>query len=252
MVKNMEKKKYDSIYIKSYYDEYGEGIGYDNKQLWMNNFNNIADSIIKIINPKTVLDIGCAYGYLVEALRKKGVEAYGIDVSEYAINQSEESIRPYLKCMSALDGLPENFPKQYDLLVSIEMIEHLYEEDGLKLIAKISEYSNQVLLSSTDSDFDDPTHFNVQPKEYWVEKFAHHSYLRNLQYDVTFISPNTYFFQKQNNLDIYKVINHYEKSIPIKKYNHTGIKSKVSKLLNTKLLFLKPVAKKMAKILNIK
>ena len=45
-----------------------------------NFFDWIAERITRDINPKTVLDAGCAMGFLVEGLRARGVEAWGVDV----------------------------------------------------------------------------------------------------------------------------------------------------------------------------
>lgn len=191
----MSEKKYENYYTLEYYKT-GCGRDYNDNKYWKSFFASMAESIIKDFQPKTVLDMGCAYGYLVEALRSRGVEAYGIDISKYAISSADESIKPYLKNMSALDNLPDEFPKHFDLVVSIEMIEHLYEEDCIKVIEKMVSYADKVLLSSTDSDFDEPSHFNVQPRSYWCEKFAEKGYFRELKGDYTYISPNTYLFIK--------------------------------------------------------
>lgn len=154
--------------------------------------------------------------------------------------------------MSALDNLPDNFPKHFDLVVSIEMIEHLYEEDGLKVIDKMVSYADKVIISSTDDDFDEPTHVNVQKKEYWVEKFARKGYLRNLEIDATFISFNTYIFEKAESMDLYDVINHYEKSIKINKKVYSKPRKFIDNLFNTKLIRFKPIVKKILKALHIK
>lgn len=211
---NDKHTNYEPFYNAEYYKS-GCGEDYNKKDFWRPFYQNIANKIIELFNPKTVLDIGCAYGYIVEALREKGVDAYGIDVSSYAISQANEKIKPYLKAMSALDDLPDNFPKKYDLVISIEMIEHLYEEDGLKAIDKMVNYSDKILISSTDSDFDEPTHFNVQPQEYWSEKFAAKGYIRNLISDFSFISLHTYYFIKKDSIGIPKLVNDYERCIRI-------------------------------------
>ena len=36
-----------------------------------------------------ILDIGCAKGYLVKALRWLGRDAYGFDISDYALEKSD-------------------------------------------------------------------------------------------------------------------------------------------------------------------
>ena len=53
-------------------------------EVWLNFFDQVAKRIIEQFEPKTVLDAGCAWGFLVEAFRNRGVEASGVDISEYA------------------------------------------------------------------------------------------------------------------------------------------------------------------------
>jgi len=55
-----------------------------------------AEFIKEKFQPKIVLDVGCAYGELVKGLNDIGVEAYGVDGSEFAINNSDSSIKSKL------------------------------------------------------------------------------------------------------------------------------------------------------------
>lgn len=241
-----ERKDYKSLYTMEYYKQYSN-IGYDNKDVWMSFFDNMAERIIEKYAPVTVLDMGCAFGYLVSALRKKGVQAYGIDISEYAVSQADAAIKPYIKAMSALDELPPEFPKKYDLVVSIEMIEHLYEDDGLEVIKKMTAYADRVLLSSTDNDFAEPTHVNVQPKEYWCEKFAEHNYFRDLDIDLRYISPNAYLFERNNNMTLKELVTKYESVIKIEPLKISRLRQSISSLLNGRLYFIKKLIKKVIK-----
>ncbi|MDH3324467.1 MAG: methionine biosynthesis protein MetW, partial [Candidatus Peregrinibacteria bacterium] len=43
-----------------------------------------------------VLDFGCAKGYLVKAFRILDIDAYGCDISRYAISEADKDIAPYL------------------------------------------------------------------------------------------------------------------------------------------------------------
>ena len=63
--------------------------------------------------------------YLVAALRDRGVEAYGVDISEYAISKVREDIKPYCCVGSLTESLPKQLPETYDLVVTIEVLEHL-------------------------------------------------------------------------------------------------------------------------------
>ena len=76
-----------SCYDRDYYQHYCGGIPYERTDYWMVFFHGIADHIVRSLRPRRVLDAGCAKGFLVEALWERGVEAYGIDISEYAIGE---------------------------------------------------------------------------------------------------------------------------------------------------------------------
>ena len=58
---------------------------------WRQFFGGVADAIVAQLAPKTVLDAGCAKGFLVAALRERGVDASGFDLSEVAIAEAPET-----------------------------------------------------------------------------------------------------------------------------------------------------------------
>ena len=61
---------------------------------WLPFFGSVAEQLIRAFHPKRVLDAGCALGFLVEAFWDRGVEAWGIDVSPYAIAQVRRDMQP--------------------------------------------------------------------------------------------------------------------------------------------------------------
>ena len=143
------------------------------------------------IKPRRVLDVGCAKGFLVEALRDRGVEAFGIDISEYAIGEVRPDIKPYCRVASAV----EPFDDHYDLITCIEVLEHLSEEDGRRAIANICRSAEDVLFSSTPDDFTEPTHVNVRPRSWWIERFAEHGFHLDVDFDAGFIAAHAMRFR---------------------------------------------------------
>ena len=175
-------------YNESYYENY-EGGNYHDRETWLPLFERFADRVVRDFSPKTVLDVGCAFGYAVKYLRAQGVEAWGIDTSSYAIHQADEQITPFLRVASGCDPLPEDMPQHYDLVINIEVLEHLTAEEGEQAIARICSYTDKVLFSSTGEGFDDPTHINVQQPEYWSALFAKYGLYKNLTFtNVDYVS----------------------------------------------------------------
>ncbi len=201
----MTSSDYASMFNQLYYRE-GCGRPYQRDEVWLNFFDGIAEKIVREINPRTVLDVGCAMGFLVEGLRKRGVEAYGVDISEYAISQVHESIRPYVRVGSAA----EPFPQRYDLIVTIEVLEHMPKEDAEKAILNFTRHADDVLFSSTPFDYKEATHFNVQVPEYWLEQFARQQFYHDLDFDASFITQWAFRVRK-NSEPIHHLIREYER-----------------------------------------
>ncbi len=83
-----------SVYDAYYYQHY-DVQPYERTEALMDFFRQVAGAIDVRIMPRTALDAGCALGFLVECLRARGIEAFGLDHSEYAIANVHESIAPY-------------------------------------------------------------------------------------------------------------------------------------------------------------
>jgi 2-polyprenyl-3-methyl-5-hydroxy-6-metoxy-1,4-benzoquinol methylase len=183
-------------YNKHYYDSYHTEAGpvpYVREQgPWLLLFRAMAEFIDITIKPKKVLDAGCAKGFLVESLRDRGIDAFGIDVSEYAVGEVRPDIRAYCRVSSLITPLSE----RYDLITCIEVLEHMTEEEGRRAIANICKSTNDVLFSSTPDDFDEPTHVNVRPRTYWVQRFAEAGFSLDAGFDARAIAPHAMRFCK--------------------------------------------------------
>ena len=161
-------------------------------------FEKVADGIIKQYAPRTVIDAGCAAGFLVQALRERGVEAYGFDLSEYVINMVDPSISEYCFAHSIMDELPAKYNMKYDLVTCFEVLEHLYPEDAEKAIANLCKMSDTIEFSSTPYDREENTHVNVQLQEYWVRMFAANGFFREHFNDHSYIYPWAMGFSKRD------------------------------------------------------
>lgn len=206
------------VYNAEYYHNGCGPIPYEEPEYWNQFFGRIADKIIATLHPKTVLDAGCAMGYLVTALRDRGVEAYGVDISEYAISMVRDDIKPYCYVGSLTENLPEGLPQTFDLVITIEVLEHLTEENGKIAISKLCQYSDTIIFTSTPNDFTEPTHINVQQREYWARLFAEQGFYNDLDIKPDYITYYAVCFRK--NAQIIRQIESYERNIRLSQAAH--------------------------------
>lgn len=127
---------------------------------------------IKSLNPESVLEAGCGYGFLVKRLNDAGIPAEGFDVSSFAIKmRAIDKIRQ----ASVLD-LSCYKDKQFDLVVSIELLEHIpeaYIEQALRELSRVSKRGvHWIAYKEVDDLFQtkDLTHVNIKPFNWWKEK----------------------------------------------------------------------------------
>lgn len=98
-----------------------------------------------------ILDVGCGKGFLLFDFTKvlPGVEVYGIDVSQYAIEHAKEEIKDRLKVCSATE-LP--FPDaHFDFVFSINTLHnlHCYDLDkSLREIQRVGKINRHICVES--------------------------------------------------------------------------------------------------------
>jgi hypothetical protein len=192
----------------AYYYRTGCGSPYVRNEGWLGFFDGIAARIVEDIQPGSVLDAGCAMGFLVERLRGRGVDAHGIDVSEYALGQADESVKPYC----ALRSVTAPLERRYDLVVCIEVLEHLPGPDAESAVRVLCDATDQVLFSSTPFDYAEATHFNVRPPEYWAGLFARHGFFRDPDFNAAFLTPWAVLFRKARQ-PVHRLVGQYERRL---------------------------------------
>jgi ubiquinone/menaquinone biosynthesis C-methylase UbiE len=119
--------------------EYGYG-GYYYDGRW----RAVARDMIVHYNLKPgmkVLDVGCGKGFLVKDLMLEcaGIEAYGLDISRYAIERAPQELAGRLHLGTA-ESLP--FPdKSFDYVVSLNTIHNLPRPRVVKALAEVERVS---------------------------------------------------------------------------------------------------------------
>ncbi len=181
-----------NLFDANYYRT-GLGFPYERNDHWLNFFGAIADEIIRSLKPQTVFDAGCAMGFLVESLWDRGVEAYGVDVSSFAISQVRRDVQRHCREGSLVDPIEG----RYDLVTCIEVLEHLLPEETEAVIGNLAAITDTILFSSSPTDVTEATHFNVRPVIGWLKLFAEAGFSPDCVFDASFVAPHAMLLRKQ-------------------------------------------------------
>ena len=103
----------------------------------------------------SLLDVGCAKGFMLHDLREliPGITVGGIDVSEYAIENSMPDVKPFLKAADARK-LPYA-DKSFDVVISINTVHNLELDDcaqALKEIERVSRGKSFITVDAYRND----------------------------------------------------------------------------------------------------
>ena len=215
-------------YSGTYYNDAHLG-GYDNyswdNDEWRTFFLSLADRVVGIVNPRTVLDVGSARGLLVQALAARNVDAAGIDISEHAVASAHQDVRDRLRVASVAEPLGG----PYDLVTCIEVLEHMGPVEAQLAIDNITAATDLVLFSSSPADHDEPTHVNTRSTAQWAAWFAERGFFRRTDVDLSFLSPWAVLFER-GDLTLHTLTQRYEQQFAAV---HTELLQKRQALLDS-------------------
>lgn len=166
----------EELFGKDFFDAGRKDRGFCKSYSWniiYPRFKALATQIKEKFNPATVLDVGCAKGVLVGAFRELGIDAYGVDISDYAISCAPLEIRPYLHRVDLnKDALPfEN--EKFDLVTCLEIVEYLHNYKlAIQEAHRILKPEGHLHLeTSYIRNLEDKIRINIRGKSFWVREF---------------------------------------------------------------------------------
>lgn len=170
------------------------------------------------ITPESVIDIGCGYGFFLEAsIIKWNLKSYaGYD--GLWIEQNKLLFpKQYFYGVDLKNDFEVN--QKYDLCVTLEVAEHLEEIYAQDFIKKLTECSELILFSAAIPGQGGVGHKNEQHLDYWSRIFHSygyqpvdvlHDYVWNDTRLFTWFRNNIILFSTEKNLEYYK---HFRKHV---------------------------------------
>jgi len=171
-------------------------------------------NFLKLKKQSNVLEFGCAHGYLIKCLIDFGINAYGVDISEYAIKNAHSDIYNRLSLIKdnnlkkSLKKL--NFKnKKFDWIISKDVFEHIPITQLKYLLKQMSKISKKLFVIVPLGDSSryrikqyhlDKTHIVVKNEKWWIKLFEDNGFRNeNFLYKVDGIKDKWYKINKFGN-----------------------------------------------------
>jgi len=166
---------------KDFYNkDYFEGknrIAYDSYARADGLLNTFATWTNQLFKPESVLDVGCAYGFVVKRFQELGVPATGVEYSPYAVScaVTQEITEGDVRDLSRFKD------NSFDLVIGTELLEHIPEDDLFKAVKGMYRVSKRwvfLLICTAGTEHiesrggkGDPSHITMKPRWWWGSLF---------------------------------------------------------------------------------
>jgi SAM-dependent methyltransferase len=135
--------------------------------------SRIVPFVADLIAPKSVLDVGCGSGAWSRAFLENDVPSLSAIDGDYARSSLLIDDAYFTSInLATFDG---NFGA-FDLVVCVEVAEHLDADRAASFVQLLCKHSPAVLFSAAPPGQGGTHHVNEQPLSYWVEHFAQCGY----------------------------------------------------------------------------
>ncbi len=162
------------LFDKDYFNGGGKYGGYAREGYWDFPIHEITAAKILALNPASVLELGCARGYVLKRIQDAGVPGIGLEVSKHCVMTAvAENVRQFDLCKTD-DSLAGT---SYDLAYSIAVFEHIPENKLPDILRHLQVRCRRGLhgidFGQHDDGFD-KTHCTLKSKEWWRATFDHY------------------------------------------------------------------------------
>lgn len=150
----------------------------------------------------SILDFGCARGYLVRAFREMGYQAQGYDTSQWAIDNADDVVKDYVT------NDANKITGKYDWVIAKDVLEHVevvsytipalmqYARRGVFVVVPLSaENRDNYVVPEYEKDV---THIHRFTLGTWVNMFLRPGWSVEASYRVPGVKDNYAQYEKGN------------------------------------------------------
>jgi len=128
--------------------------------------------IVKEFNPQSVIDFGTGCGHFLKTIGDacETEDIYGLN---FPVPNAVADV-PVIECDLSREV---NFDRKFDLVISLEVAEHISESQADIFIGNLCNHGDIILFSAATVGQGGIGHVNEQPHKYWHDKFYERDYV---------------------------------------------------------------------------
>lgn len=154
--------------------------------------------ILKLFSPASVLDIGCGTGTWLKVFKQSDATLDLVGVDGPHLDKSKLEVPESLILLHDL-STAFSMNRKFDLVISLEVAEHLPKEAAATFITTLTTHSDTVIFSAAIPGQGGYNHLNEQWPSYWAALFAEHGYqCYNMLREQFWNNPQVDHWYKQN------------------------------------------------------
>lgn len=137
----------------------------------------IVPHVVQLLSPQSMIDVGCGLGTFVRAFQDAGVaRCMGVDGAWVNRTLLHQYITPQQFLEADLEK-PLRLNDRFDMVLSVEVAEHLSEARADGFVADLCALSDKIVFSAAIPGQGGDHHTNEQWPDYWQKKFEKHSFV---------------------------------------------------------------------------
>lgn len=135
-------------------------------------FRATGEALHEQFMPRTVLDVGCGPGMVIERMQELGCKVAGWEGSVHGIAIASDAVRDKIEHRDITLG---GVVPAVDLVICTEVAEHLEAQHARTLVRMLAEGMGprgHIFFTAAPPGQGGHDHVNEQPKAYWLDLFA--------------------------------------------------------------------------------
>lgn len=151
------------------------GVIYDDARPWLGGNilggdvrcfdEGVFEYLIERFKPKSIVDVGCGEGQLMEYFHNRLIDVYGIDGLEDNIMNADRSVRDKITLHDYTEGQLD--PIDTDMVISCEFVEHVHKRFAVNFLPQFV-YCNVLAFTHAIEDQQGYHHVNCENDPYWI------------------------------------------------------------------------------------